>query len=118
MDHMNLNFPKLTENDKTVLKKIIDCKRIPDSDIAKTMKLSPQAVFKIRNKLEECSIIQIVYSEADGSYKFNGLVTSSIYDIEAEKSGYALNPGNYPVNKGVTAGVTTSNQDVLLTQSS
>ncbi len=58
MDKMNPQFPKLTENDKVVLKKILDSKRIPDSDIAKTMNLSPQAVFKIRNKLESCGIIQ------------------------------------------------------------
>jgi DNA-binding Lrp family transcriptional regulator len=58
MEHMNPNFPRLTENDKIVLKKILDSKRIPDSDIARTMKLSPQAVFKIRNKLEDCGIIK------------------------------------------------------------
>jgi DNA-binding Lrp family transcriptional regulator len=58
MDKMNPNFPKLTENDKVVLKKILDSKKIPDSDIAKTMNLSPQAVFKIRNKLEELGIIK------------------------------------------------------------
>ncbi|RJQ18205.1 hypothetical protein C4573_00600 [Candidatus Woesearchaeota archaeon] len=55
---MNPDFPKLTENDKVVLKKILDSKRIPDSDIAKTMKLTPQAIFKIRNKLEHYGIIQ------------------------------------------------------------
>ncbi len=58
MDKMNPNFPQLTKNDKIVLKQILDSKRIPDSDIAKTMKLSPQAIFKIRNKLEDCGIIQ------------------------------------------------------------
>ncbi len=58
MDKKNPNFPKLTENDKVVLKKILDSKRIPDSDIAKTMKLSPQAIFKIRSKLENCGIIK------------------------------------------------------------
>jgi DNA-binding Lrp family transcriptional regulator len=58
VDRMNPDFPRLTENDKVVLKKILDCKRIPDSDIAKTMSLSPQAVFKIRSKLESCGIIK------------------------------------------------------------
>lgn len=58
MDKMDPNFPKLTENDKVVLKKILDSKRIPDSDIAKSMKLSPQAIFKIRSKLENCGIIK------------------------------------------------------------
>lgn len=58
MDRMNPDFPKLTENDKTVLKRILDSKKIPDSDIAKAMKLSPQAIFKIRNKLESGGIIK------------------------------------------------------------
>lgn len=50
--------PKLTENDKKVLKIIIDSKKIPDSDIAKTLNISPQAVFKIRAKLEQTGIIR------------------------------------------------------------
>lgn len=58
MDQMDPDFPRLTENDKAVLKKILDSKRIPDSDIAKTMKLSPQAIFKIRHKLESYGIIK------------------------------------------------------------
>jgi len=58
MDKMDSDFPKLTENDKIVLKKILDSKKIPDSDIAKSMNLSPQAVFKIRNKLEDSGIIK------------------------------------------------------------
>jgi DNA-binding Lrp family transcriptional regulator len=58
MNKMNPDFPKLTENDKRVLKKILDSKKIPDSDIAKTMKISPQAVFKIRAKLEHSGIIK------------------------------------------------------------
>jgi hypothetical protein len=57
MDKMDPNFPRLTENDRVVLKKILDSKRIPDSDIVRTMKLSPQAIFKIRSKLEDCSIM-------------------------------------------------------------
>ena len=58
MEQADPNFPKLTKNDKIVLKQILDSKRIPDSDIAKSMNLSPQAIFKIRNKLEDCGIIQ------------------------------------------------------------
>ncbi|MFA6460931.1 MAG: hypothetical protein WCV90_01580 [Candidatus Woesearchaeota archaeon] len=58
MDKRNLSLPKLTENDKIVLKEILNIKRIPDSDIAKSMKLSPQAIFKIRTKLESCGIIK------------------------------------------------------------
>ena len=58
MDKIDPDFPKLTENDKVVLKNILDSKRIPDSDIAKSMNLSPQAVFKIRNKLEDYGVIK------------------------------------------------------------
>jgi Lrp/AsnC family transcriptional regulator, leucine-responsive regulatory protein len=50
--------PKLTEHDKDVLRKIIEHSRIPDSKIAEDVGISPQAVFKIRNKLEELGIIQ------------------------------------------------------------
>ena len=58
MEKMNPESPKLTENDRRVLKKILDSKKIPDSDIAKSMQLSPQAIFKIREKLENCGIIK------------------------------------------------------------
>jgi Lrp/AsnC family transcriptional regulator, leucine-responsive regulatory protein len=58
IEKMDPDFPKLTENDKVVLKKILDSRRIADSDIAKSMNLSPQAIFKIRNKLESCGIIK------------------------------------------------------------
>ncbi len=50
--------PKLTEHDKDVLRKIIEHSKIPDSKIAEDMGISPQAVFKIRNKLEELGIIK------------------------------------------------------------
>ncbi|MBN1274776.1 Lrp/AsnC family transcriptional regulator [Candidatus Woesearchaeota archaeon] len=58
MEKRNPDLPRLTKNDLSVLKKILDTKRIPDSDIAKSMKLSPQAIFKIRGKLEDCGIIK------------------------------------------------------------
>jgi len=58
MDKIDPNFPKLTANDKAVLKRILDLKKIPDSEIAKSMNLSPQAIFKIRSKLEDCGIIK------------------------------------------------------------
>ena len=58
MKKSNPDLPKLTENDRSVLKKILDINRIPDSDIAKSMHLSPQAIFKIREKLEDCGIIK------------------------------------------------------------
>jgi DNA-binding Lrp family transcriptional regulator len=50
--------PRLTENDKKVLRRIIEHAKVPDSDIAVTIGISPQAVFKIRNKLERLGIIK------------------------------------------------------------
>jgi Lrp/AsnC family transcriptional regulator, leucine-responsive regulatory protein len=50
--------PKLTKNDQEVLKSIIEHAKMPDSEIAKKMGLSPQAVFKIRHKLEKSGIIK------------------------------------------------------------
>lgn len=50
--------PRLTENDKKVLRKIIDYSKIPDSKIAEVIGISPQAVFKVRNKLEGLGIIK------------------------------------------------------------
>lgn len=58
MEKQDPESPKLTENDKKVLKKILDAKKISDSDIAKSLNLSPQAIFKIRNKLESVGIIK------------------------------------------------------------
>lgn len=49
--------PKLTKNDQEVLKNMINEAKIPDTDIAKKLGLSPQAVFKIRHKLESLGII-------------------------------------------------------------
>lgn len=58
LEKQNLDLPKLTENDRKVLKKILDIKNITNSDIAKSMQLSPQAIFKIREKLERCGVIK------------------------------------------------------------
>jgi len=58
MDKSDPDFPKLTENDKEVLKKIIEHSRIPDTKIAVDVGISPQAVFKIRNKLEQLGIVK------------------------------------------------------------
>ncbi|MFH1648949.1 MAG: Lrp/AsnC family transcriptional regulator [Candidatus Woesearchaeota archaeon] len=58
MQSINPDFPKLTRNDQQVLKEIILRAKLPDTEIAKKMKISPQAVFKIRRKLEETGIIQ------------------------------------------------------------
>ncbi len=58
MKKPNLHFPKLTKNEQTVLKKIIEHAKIPDSQIAEKMGLSQQAIFKIRHKLEQIGIIK------------------------------------------------------------
>ncbi len=58
MEKADPDFPKLTEHDKEVLKEIIHHAKIPDSKIAEDIGISPQAVFKIRNKLEELGIIK------------------------------------------------------------
>ena len=58
MKTMDPGLPKLTENDRLVLKKILDSNKLPDSEIAKTMHISPQAVFKIREKLQNSGIIK------------------------------------------------------------
>ncbi|MBW2996681.1 hypothetical protein KY332_05285 [Candidatus Woesearchaeota archaeon] len=58
MEKPNLNFPKLTKNEQSVLKKIIEHAKIPDLEIAKEMGLSQQAIFKIRHKLEKVGIIK------------------------------------------------------------
>jgi Lrp/AsnC family transcriptional regulator, leucine-responsive regulatory protein len=50
--------PQLTKNDQKVLKEIIQGAKLPDTDIAKKMGLSPQAIFKIRHKLEDKGIIK------------------------------------------------------------
>jgi len=58
MKKSDINFPKLTKNEQTVLKKIIEQAKIPDLEIAKKMGLSQQAIFKIRHKLEAVGIIK------------------------------------------------------------
>src|SRR3989338_9706601 len=58
MKNIDKEIPKLNKNDQEVLKSIILHAKIPDSDIAKQMGLSPQAVFKIRHKLEKSGIIK------------------------------------------------------------
>ena len=58
MEKADPDSPKLTEHDKDVLRKIIEYSKIPDSRIAEDIGISPQAVFKIRTKLEELGIIK------------------------------------------------------------
>jgi len=49
---------KLTKNDRRVLKILIENGRIPDADIARSLNITPQAVGKIRRKLESNGIIK------------------------------------------------------------
>jgi len=49
---------KLTRNDKRVLKFLIENARVSDVDIAKKLNITPQAVGKIRKKLEEDGIVK------------------------------------------------------------
>ncbi len=58
MQVQNPDLPQLTKNDQAVLKRIISQAKLPDADIAREMGISPQAVFKIRKKLEEKGIIK------------------------------------------------------------
>ncbi|MBN2141872.1 winged helix-turn-helix transcriptional regulator [Candidatus Woesearchaeota archaeon] len=50
--------PILTAHDKDVLRQIIEHAKIPDSKIAEDIGISPQAVFKIRTKLENLGVIK------------------------------------------------------------
>jgi len=49
---------RLTRNDKYVLRRLIEHARISDSSAAKEIGVTPQAVLKIRKKLEETGIIE------------------------------------------------------------
>lgn len=49
---------KLTRNDKRVLKFLIENGRAQDADIARSLNITPQAVGKIRRKLESNGIIK------------------------------------------------------------
>ena len=49
---------RLTRNDKYVLKQLIEHGRISDSATAKKIGVTPQAVLKIRNKLEDAGVIE------------------------------------------------------------
>jgi len=49
---------KLTKNDKKVLHYLIEHARISDSATAKKIGVTPQAILKIRNKLENAGIIE------------------------------------------------------------
>jgi Lrp/AsnC family transcriptional regulator, leucine-responsive regulatory protein len=49
---------KFTKNEKDVLKLLLDNGRISDVDMADKMKISTQAVGKLRRKLEDCGVIE------------------------------------------------------------
>lgn len=49
---------RLTRNDKYVLRRLIEHARISDSSATKEIGVTPQAVLKIRKKLEETGIIE------------------------------------------------------------
>jgi DNA-binding Lrp family transcriptional regulator len=52
------NLMKLTKNEKLALKFLIKNGRIPDADIARKLKISTQAVGKIRRKMEKLGLIK------------------------------------------------------------
>ncbi|MDD5087126.1 MAG: hypothetical protein PHV16_05235 [Candidatus Nanoarchaeia archaeon] len=54
---MNNKF-KLTNNEKEVLRKIIEQGRVSDTEMSKEMKVSQQAVFQIRKRLENLGVIK------------------------------------------------------------
>ncbi len=58
MEKVDIRIPKLTKNEQKVLKKIISQAKTPDLEIARTMGISQQAIFKIRHKLESVGIIK------------------------------------------------------------
>jgi DNA-binding Lrp family transcriptional regulator len=58
MKQMDPENPILTKNDQDVLKSIIEQAKLPDTEIARKMRLSQQAVYKIRSKLESKGIIE------------------------------------------------------------
>ncbi|MCK5345503.1 MAG: winged helix-turn-helix transcriptional regulator, partial [Candidatus Heimdallarchaeota archaeon] len=49
---------KLTRNDRRVLKFLIENGRSPDADMARGLNITPQAVGKIRRKLESEGIVK------------------------------------------------------------
>lgn len=49
---------KLTKNEKTVLKNLVEQGRLSDTEISKRMPISQQAVYQIRKRLEDLGIIQ------------------------------------------------------------
>jgi DNA-binding Lrp family transcriptional regulator len=50
--------PRLTNREREVLKKIVRDGRISDTDISKSLPVSQQAVYQMRNRLEDMGIIK------------------------------------------------------------
>lgn len=75
----NPNAPKLTKNDQIVLGKLTESSKTPDSKIAEEIGISPQAVFKIRTKLEKLGIIKGYLPVID--YQKIGISTLSLIVI-------------------------------------
>lgn len=84
MQKQDANFPKLTANEQTVLKKIIQQAKIPDLEIARKMGLSQQAIFKIRHKLENVGIIKGYTPVID--FKKIGIETLVVLGIKFTKN--------------------------------
>ncbi len=57
-DTSDVALPKLTKHDQEVLKLLLTQAKMSDTDIAKKLGLSPQAIFKIRHKLEQNGVIK------------------------------------------------------------
>src|SRR3989344_8171299 len=80
MEKPDLNIPKLTKNEQKVLKKIIEQAKTPDLEIAKTIGISQQAIFKIRHKLESVGVIKGYMPIID--FKKIGIETLAVVGIK------------------------------------
>jgi DNA-binding Lrp family transcriptional regulator len=58
MKNTTIKTLALTNNEKTILKKIVCGNRISDTQISHEMKISQQAVYQIRKRLEDAQIIK------------------------------------------------------------
>lgn len=76
---------KITKNEKFVLKELIDNGRISDTSIAKKLKISTQAVRKIRKKFENNKIIK-KYS-AIINYEKIGIKAFAIVQLKITEKG-------------------------------
>lgn len=77
---------RLTKNEKFVLKELIDNGRVSDSSIAKNLKISVQAVRKIRKKFENNGIIKR-YSGII-NYEKIGIKAFAIVQLKITEKGF------------------------------